>query len=225
MVGCVSTTPTEIRSLTHCYDLLSNSITWRISVCRYTLWWIQGRWKLLTKGGCATPTLLNVFRITGGQSECFNDHATQLLITHDGFNGYTSVLIAYNWCSELREHFMGMYMCSNSKAATLYTMIQDVLTRLGLPLTNLRGHCFDGASSMSGCIRGVQKLITEKQPLSVFVHSCNHALHLALQAAARDVKLIRDTLQTARDGANIGRESSERQDLFESLYTASDIGN
>ena len=114
-------------------------------------------------------------------------------------------------------------MCSDSKAVTLSSVILDVLTRLGLPLPHLRGHCFDGASNMSGCIRGVQKLITEKQLLSVYVHCCNHALNLALQEAARDVKLIRDTLQTVQDGANIVRESSKRQALFESL--ASDIGN
>jgi len=76
---------------------------------------------------------------------------------------------------------------------------------------------------MNGCIRGVQKLIAEKQPLSVFVDYCNHALDLAFSEAARDVKLIRDTLQTARYGANIVRESSKTQALFESL--ASDIGN
>jgi len=76
---------------------------------------------------------------------------------------------------------------------------------------------------MSGCIQGVQTLIAKKQSLSVFVHCCNHALDLALQEAARDVKLILDTLQTAQDGANIVHESSKRQALFESL--ASDIGN
>jgi len=42
---------------------------------------------------------------------------------------------------------------------------------------------------------------------------------MALQEEARDVKLIRDTLQTARDGANIVRESIKRQALFESLYS------
>lgn len=122
-----------------------------------------------------------------------------------------------------REYFMGMYQCPDSKAETLSKVIFDVLTRLGLPVGSLRGHCFDGASNMSGCINGVQKLINQKQPSSTYVHCCNHALDLALQEAAREVKLIRDTLQTARDGANIIRESSKRQAIFESL--ALDVGS
>lgn len=122
-----------------------------------------------------------------------------------------------------REYFVGMYQCPDSKAETLSKVIFDVLTRLGLPVGSLRGHCFDGASNMSGCINGVQKLINQKQPSSTYVHCCNHALDLALQEAAREVKLIRDTLQTARDGANIIRESSKRQAIFESL--ALDVGS
>jgi len=70
---------------------------------------------------------------------------------------------------------------------------------------------------VSGCIKGVRKLISVKQPMSVYVHCSNHALDLALQETAREVPIIRDALQTVRDMANIVRESSKRQKLFESL--------
>ena len=70
---------------------------------------------------------------------------------------------------------------------------------------------------MSGRVKGVQKLISLKQPLSVYVHCSNHALDLALQETAREVSIVCNTLQTVRDAANIIRESSKRQQLFESI--------
>jgi len=60
-----------------------------------------------------------------------------------------------------------------------------------------------------------------KQPLSVYVHCSNHSLDLALQETAREVSIVRNTLQTARDAANSIRESSKWQQLFESLATDS----
>jgi len=54
------------------------------------------------------------------------------------------------------ECFVGFYQCPDSTAETLFSVITDVLIRLNLPLDKLRGHCFDGAANMSGCIKGVQ---------------------------------------------------------------------
>ena len=118
------------------------------------------------------------------------------------------------------EFFVGFYQCPDSTGETLANVILDVLIRLATPLEKLRGHCFDGAANMSGSIKGVQKLLSERQPLSVYVHCSNHALDLALQETAREVPIVRNTLQTVRDAANIIRESSKRQQLFESLAAA-----
>ena len=43
------------------------------------------------------------------------------------------------------------------------SIIQDVLIRLGLPLDNLRGQCYDGAANMSGDQKGVQSRILALQ--------------------------------------------------------------
>jgi len=71
-------------------------------------------------------------------------------------------------------------------------VIIDVITRLALPLDKLRGHCFDGAANMNGCIKGVQ------QPLSVYVQCSNHSLDLAPQETALEIPLVRNMLQTVR---------------------------
>ncbi|KAJ4947458.1 hypothetical protein JOQ06_009493, partial [Pogonophryne albipinna] len=43
----------------------------------------------------------------------------------------------------------------------------DVLLRLNLPLSCLRGQTYDGAANMSGESKGVQALLREKQPLAL----------------------------------------------------------
>ncbi|KAG0438270.1 hypothetical protein HPB47_017076 [Ixodes persulcatus] len=62
---------------------------------------------------------------------------------------------------DVHEAFLGMYNPPDTKAATLFSTIKDVLIRLSLSLRNLGRHCFDGAASMSGKISGVQKLIKD----------------------------------------------------------------
>ena len=43
-----------------------------------------------------------------------------------------------------------MYNVDGIDAKSLVTSIKDVLLRMGLPLSNCRGQCYDGASYMSG---------------------------------------------------------------------------
>lgn len=63
------------------------------------------------------------------------------------------------------EEFVGMYEPPNTTGATIARCIQDVLLRLNLPTSMLRGQTYDGASNMSGQYRGCQAIIAEQQPL------------------------------------------------------------
>ena len=48
------------------------------------------------------------------------------------------------------EDFIGMFETANTTAKALSSIIQDVLIRHGVPLDNLRGQCYDGATNMAG---------------------------------------------------------------------------
>ena len=53
---------------------------------------------------------------------------------------------------EVHEDFVGLYeMDHGSDAKTITEMITDLLLRLGLPMSNLRGQGYDGASVICGC--------------------------------------------------------------------------
>ena len=58
-----------------------------------------------------------------------------------------------------REIFVGLYAANETTGEALSNMITDVLLRLNLLLSALRGQTYDGASSMAGQYSGCQALI------------------------------------------------------------------
>jgi hypothetical protein len=52
------------------------------------------------------------------------------------------------------EVFVGMYEPPATSGKDLATSVQDVLIRLQLPIADLRGQTYDGASNMSGQYKG-----------------------------------------------------------------------
>lgn len=60
------------------------------------------------------------------------------------------------------EEFVGLYDPPSTTGATLAACIFDVLLRLQLPLSLLRGQSYDGASNMSGQFNGCQAIIAER---------------------------------------------------------------
>ena len=136
----------------------------------------------------------------------------------DGLEQF-SVIVQY-WNADsftVHEAFLGLYNLSSSTADALTAAIIDVFTRLGIPFSKLRGHSFDGASNMSGRIHGVQAQIRSMQPVSMYVHCVNHSLDLALQEAASDVSIIRNSLSLVKDCANVFRESAKRKQKLKQL--------
>ena len=118
----------------------------------------------------------------------------------------------------VKEAFLGLYEVPGSTAAQLYEALKDALVRTMYGTEKLRGHCFDGASNMSGRVSGVQKRIVEDQPRSVFVHCVNHSLDLALvEEAKKKNPQIADALNTVRDVVGI-LKTTKRKHLFEEHF-------
>ena len=74
-------------------------------------------------------------------------------------------------------------------------MIVDVLLRLHLPLTSLRGQPYDSAANMSGAYKGAQALIRKHSPLALFVHCVAHCTNLVAQDSCDASPVVRDILQ------------------------------
>ncbi|KAE8749151.1 hypothetical protein FOCC_FOCC004058 [Frankliniella occidentalis] len=118
---------------------------------------------------------------------------------------------------ESEEIFLGLYEVSSTTGENLIKVALDALTRLQLPLANLRGQTYDAGSNMRGAVKGVQGRIRELQPLAVYVHCFNHSLNLALQDTAKSVTLVRDCTDWTREVANMIRRSPHRRAMFDTF--------
>ena len=75
-------------------------------------------------------------------------------------------------------------------------MVCDILLRLNLSVSKLRGQCFDGASVMSGTRSGLAKRIADAELRAVFTHCYGHALNLACSDAVKDCQIMKNSLDT-----------------------------
>ena len=110
------------------------------------------------------------------------------------------VIICFRWVdSKLKAHeeFIGLHQVESTQATALLAVIHDVLLRLNVSITKLRGQCYDGASSMSGSRGGVVTLISEEEPRAVYTHCYGHALNPACCDAVEGCKSMRDALDTS----------------------------
>ena len=117
----------------------------------------------------------------------------------------------------IHEYFVGFYEPPSTDAATLYKVICDVLTRSELDIADCRGQCFDGASTMSGAINGVQAKVMAVAQSAYFVHCNAHNLNLAFQDSVSELPNCRDAISLVKDIVTSIRDSPKRMAFFTSL--------
>ena len=94
------------------------------------------------------------------------------------------------------EDFIGFYAIPVANSDTLVEVIRDTLVRMNLSLANRRGQCYDGAAVMKGVRNGVSTQILSEQPKALYTHCCGHSLNLACQDMVREVKCVKEALDT-----------------------------
>lgn len=77
----------------------------------------------------------------------------------------------------LHEEFVGMYEVLVTTGENLAKVIMDVLLRLNLSISGLRGQAYDGAANMAGIYSGAQAFIKQHQPLAPYVHCGAHCVN------------------------------------------------
>ena len=165
--------------------------------------------------------LKKVTSVTG--PSCFSviaDEATDVLNTEQ-------LNLSVRWVADdydIHEDPLELYRVPDTKAATIFTVINDLLIRCNLPLALCRGQAYDGAANMQGRRSGVAARFLEVQPAAIPVHCCAHSLNLCLQDAGRKLTCLRDALELCREIINLIRFSPKRLHLFSSNLQASGSG-
>lgn len=112
------------------------------------------------------------------------------------------VVVCLRWVNEhfeACENFVGLYEVVSIEAEKNFAAIKDVLLRLNLAISKVRGQCYDGASAISGMKSGVVKKICDAEPRALYTHCYGQALNLACGDTIRQCKLMRDALNSTHE--------------------------
>ena len=118
---------------------------------------------------------------------------------------------------EPQKDFIGLHKMDNICASDIVRCIKDILLHINLSLSNCRGQCYDGASTMRGVKHGVAKLISDKSPKAIYIHCYGHALNLAAGDAIKKYKVMKDALDIVFEVSKLIKYSPKRDVQFESL--------
>ena len=135
----------------------------------------------------------------------------------------TVVVRSVTDCFEVHEEFLGMYQVPSIDAVTLTDTTKDALCRMNLPLSKLRGQCYDGASSMRGMRSGVAKQILDIESRALYTHCYGHSINLAVNDALKLSKPIKAALETTHEVTRLIKYSPRHEGIFHELNSAHDI--
>ena len=96
-------------------------------------------------------------------------------------------------------------------------VVRDVLAKLNISFSHLRGQCYDGASSMSGSRSGVAKLVQDEETRAVYTHCYGHALNLACSDSVKVCQPMKDALDIVYEITKLIKKSPRRDSTFQSL--------
>ena len=92
--------------------------------------------------------------------------------------------------SNIREEFLTFVKLTRLTGETIAHEILSTLEELQIPVKNMRGQGYDGASNMSSVRVGVQARIKEKSPLATYVHCSGHCLNLVISQLSNLATLV-----------------------------------
>ena len=115
---------------------------------------------------------------------------------------------------EVFEEFLGMYTLLRTDAGSIVSAITDALLRFQIPMTKIRGQCYDGCSTMAGAKVGVAVKIQEKEPRAVFTHCFGHALNLSVSDTIKQSGIMKDCLDTSYELIKLIKFSPKREAML-----------
>lgn len=124
----------------------------------------------------------------------------------------------------VHEEFIGLCETTSTTGENPARIILDVLLRLNLPISGLRGQAYDGASNMSGKYAGAQAVIQRKQPLAPFIHCGAHCVNLVTQQACSASPFIRNALEWIHDLGTFFGQSGKLKDQFTAIAASEGEG-
>ena len=99
---------------------------------------------------------------------------------------------------------------------SLCDVLVQELGKLKIPLCNMIGKAFDGASNMSGNDKDMQQqLVDAGATLSLYFHCFAHCLNLVLEKCAETLPVVHDVFSTIGSMYKVMEGSPKRHAVYE----------
>ena len=117
----------------------------------------------------------------------------------------------------IHEDALELTALTKTDSETIANAIKKFLLQYQLPISKCRCQAYDGASNMSGIIKGVATRIQNEEASAVYVHCLAHSLNLCLQTLAKCVTPIKEALDITMELGKFIDLSPKRSQLMSTL--------
>ena len=132
-------------------------------------------------------------------------------------SNHEKLTLIIRWVSDdftVSDEFLGLYALSAIDAESIVDAMKDTFLRFEIPLTKLRGQCYDGCSTMAGAKAGIATKITALEPRAVFTHCYGHALNLSVSDTIKHSSAMKDCLETCFEVVKLIKFSPKREAML-----------
>ncbi|XP_027071787.2 uncharacterized protein [Coffea arabica] len=112
------------------------------------------------------------------------------------------------------ERFLGILHVRDTTALSLKKAIDDLFSKHGLSISQIRGQDYDGASNMRGEYNGLKTLIMKKNGSAYYIHCFAHQLQLSLVGVAKKHVQVSSMYNTLSTLVHVLEGSSKRQKIL-----------
>ena len=125
-----------------------------------------------------------------------------------------SLCLRYVHKDVVKEVFLDFAQVKRITGKELANTILHKLTAWGLPLSKLRGQCYDGSSNMSGSRTGCSAIVKEQAPMAIHAHCATHQLNLAVVSPCK-IQAFLNAESFIGEVARFFKFSAKRQQLLD----------
>lgn len=156
-------------------------------------------------------TIVNEINKSGGQFGLLMD-GSQDVSTQEQI----SLVVRYiDGKNKVVERTVGFFNIKNASGEALYESVRSKLDDVGLPMCNIVGCSFDGASNMQSEVKGVISFIKKHHNTNCFFAWCfSHRFNLCVKSAFGSSNKIVAVLSLAEESAKIFRSSYKRMNVW-----------
>ena len=125
--------------------------------------------------------------------------------------------------SSVKERLLDFVQVERITGRELASAILHCLRTWGLPLCNLRGQCYDGASNLAGSRSGCSAIVEQQAPMALYTHCASHRLNLAVVSACK-IQECHNAESLIGEIARFFRYSAKRQQMLDQTCCAQHRG-